>query len=472
MSVVPKRAVLGDGLVMSYRNNSQDSAIPENSDNQPSMIYPDGRAYIPAAGRHAPKDAIQDRCQSPLSVVQGTPTAEEFLTTIRREMRIRFYQANTVRDYTDAIRRFLGWFGRAPHHVHREDVREFLEVMVDAGASSSHVAGTLSAIRTIFDKMCRREVTLGLAIPRKPKRLPVVLSVTEVRLLIDACVRLRDKLMMSLMYGAGLRVSEVSRLKWADLHFERGTILVWQGKGRKDRLVVLPESLISPLRSMQKLSGNSEYLFPSEGQREGRYISARTIQRAVAAAAKLARIDRNVTPHSLRHSFATHLLEGGTDIRMIQKLLGHANLETTTIYTKVSVLKQTSVKSPLDALNSNTPETPVAANGLPDADKQQTVAKPTTAVGTLRLELQPDLTDQTKATCSFVILNEDQHVRFDGINLRESRPGWVAMDLPPLEFWEPSLRWLSPEQRLRIESIEFLESIRMMLGRKFLLLKA
>ncbi len=444
-----------------------------------SQVYPDGRNYLPAAGRHAPKDSVQDRCQASLSVVQGTPTAEEFLITIRREMRIRFYQPNTVRDYTDAVRRFLNWFGRAPHHVHREDVREFLEVMVDGGASSSHVACTLSAIRTIFDKMCRRQVTLGLSMPRKPKRLPVVLSVVEVRLIIDACVRLRDKLMMSLMYGAGLRVSEVSRLRWVDLNFERGTILVWQGKGRKDRVVVLPESLLSSLQSLQQLSGNSEYVFPSEGRREagrreegrpeGRHVSSRTIQRAVSAAAKLAGIHRNVTPHSMRHSFATHLLEAGTDIRLIQKLLGHANLETTTIYTKVSVLKQASVKSPLDALNSAVATESASANGDGVAEARRVdERKVQRQVGRMRLELVRSAGDEACATAAFVVMNEDQTVRFDGITLRESRPGWVAMDVPALEQWENSLSWLNPEQRRRIEAPEFLDSLRCLLGQRFL----
>ncbi|MEZ6055065.1 MAG: tyrosine-type recombinase/integrase [Planctomycetaceae bacterium] len=425
------------------------------------QVYPDGRLYVPAEGRNVPQKTVQDRCEKSLSVISGKPTAVEFLAAIEREMKIRFYAANTVRNYIDALRRFLGWFGREPNSVRREDVREYLEVMVDGGMSSSYVGGTLCAIRTAFDKMCLRQVTLGLMTPRKPKRLPVVLSVMEVRLLIDGCTRLRDKLLMSLMYGAGLRVSEVCRLRWSDLQFDRRAILVWQGKGQKDRIVVLPESLLELLQKLRAAAGASEYVFPSEGERAGRYVSARTVQRAVSSAAGLAGIERNVTPHSLRHSFATHLMEAGTDIRMIQKLLGHTNLETTTIYTKVSVLQQTSVRSPLDAMNSR-------ENGGRLVEGPQKLGQPRASVGRLRLEMTLDADDCQQATAAIVVLNGDQSVRLGGIELRESRPGWVAMNVPPLEAWEESLRWLSREQRERIESPEFLDSMRILLGQKFL----
>jgi integrase/recombinase XerD len=158
--------------------------------------HANGQVYRPAVGRAADRDAIEDHRSNNRSVVKGMPSPDEFLTIIRRELRIRFYQQNTIKSYIQAVTGFLSWFGRLPHQVTSEDVREYLEVMLDGGASSSHTGVALSAIRKAFDKMCQRQVTLGLVIPRKPKRLPVVLNMAEVRLMIEASRSMRDKLVL------------------------------------------------------------------------------------------------------------------------------------------------------------------------------------------------------------------------------------------------------------------------------------
>ncbi len=443
--------------------------MPSNEDPHP-QVCPDGRVYRPAVGNFAPKESLQDHLEPTLSVISGKPSASEFAAAIKREMRIRFYQPNTVSNYTNAIKRFLNWFGRPPHSVTREYVREYLELMVDGGASSSHVGVALSAIRTAFDKMCLRRVTLGLSMPRKPKRLPVVLNITETRMVLEAARTLRDKLLLSVLYGTGMRVSEVSRMRWSDIDYERMTIRVWAGKGRKDRDVLLPECLVPLLRAAADVAGKDEFLFPSEGQRRsGRHLSPRTIERVMSRAVQLAGVTKAATPHSLRHSFATHLIENDTDVRYIQKMLGHANLETTTIYTKVSILTQVAIQSPLDRMNSCEGESPGRAaehsGALPE--KRHAVDP----VGSLRIEIVPLPSDggEKRAAASITVMNETP-VTLDGIRVRESRPGWVAVDLPTAGAWEQRLEWLSKAQRDRMDSPSFYEYLRNILGRKFLAL--
>jgi integrase/recombinase XerD len=289
---------------------------------------------------------------------------------------------------------------------------------------------------------------------------------------LEAARTLRDKLLLSVLYGTGMRVSEVSRMRWADIDFERRVIRVTLGKGRKDRDVLLPDCLVPLLRSAAAVFGSAgsssvaadDFVFVAEGQRkDGRHLSTRTIERVVSRAVDLAGLSKRATPHSLRHSFATHLLESGTDIRFIQALLGHANLETTTIYTKVSVLKQTSIASPLDQLQGTTasPSSPASSPA-----SQPTVANP---VGRLRVEMQPIESDgeQRVAEASITILNEPA-VRLAGIIVREARPGWVAMELPTEDAWSESLAWLSATQRERVTSPEFYEMLRRVLGQKFM----
>jgi len=422
-----------------------------------SQTYNDGRLYRPAAGRAMPREAVIDLVTPSRSVVGGKPEAEEFLRLIHREMKLRFYASNTIRNYHGAVRRFLKWFGREPHRVSREDVRAYLEVMVDGGASSSHVGITISAIRNVFDKMCCRQVTLGLATPRKPSRQPVVLNQTEIRMMLEAARSLRDKMLMSLMYGVGLRVSEVSRLRWSELDFERKTVRVVLGKGRKDRLVILPESLIPLLRQLSKAAVKCEFLFPCEGCRQDRHLSSRTVQRVVKVTAQLAGISKPVTPHSFRHSFATHLIEDGLDIRFIQKLLGHAKLETTTIYTKVAVLKQSQIRSPLDRIGD--------VKNTGDAASNRNVA----SVGRMRLVVEPskEVGGVRQAFASIVICCERGDVTLSGIVLRETRPGWVAMDVPPEEHWCAAIQQLPDVQRLRILTPQFLDRVRLLLGERF-----
>ncbi len=386
-------------------------------------------------------------------------------------MKIRCYGSKTIKTYKNALAAFLRWFGGAPHRVTREHVREFLEMLVDSGKGSSWLSIHLSVIRTVFDKMCGRSVTLGLQTPRRPKRIPVVLSVQEITRLLMAAVSLRDKLLIGLLYALGARVSEVVRLRYRDFDFDRACVTIWQGKGRTDRQVTLPASFEPLLRELASADSPDAYIFP--GDRRGRYLSPRTVQRVVKRTLRLAGIAKAATPHSMRHSFATHLFEDGTDIRLIQTLLGHVHLETTRLYTKVAVVKQRQVDSPLDMLtgcrrsrtNKPKPTIDPRAIGLPISPGAPR------SVGRLRIDLQRRSTDAEAvpvADVTLTIVTDPKPIHLTGIVVREPRPGWLTLDVPPLERWEEPMRWLTPEQKTRIESAEFYELLQREVARRFL----
>lgn len=230
-------------------------------------------------------------------------------------------------------------------------------------------------------------------------------------------------------------------------------------EGHKDRLVMLPESFKPVLSKFSDLNANRGYLFPTEGRRSGRHLSPRTAQRAIQTAVELAGITKPATCHSLRHSFATHMLEHGTDVRYIQKLLGHARLETTTIYAKVAVHKTGQIESPLDRI----------AGARQQEQPQRILQKP--AVGTLRMAVAPADEDENgtrSALCQVEIVQATQSLELPGIVLRESRPGWLALDVPPLELWEATLARLSKPQRERICEPAFYDLLHRELSRRYL----
>ncbi|MEZ6118572.1 MAG: tyrosine-type recombinase/integrase [Pirellulaceae bacterium] len=416
---------------------------------------PTAVAARPARGRHAPRDVVEDHLAAGESVVQGRPSAQVFIEQIVREMRIRYYQPNTIANYRHTLESLLRWFGQPPHRLTRDDVREFLLYLVDAGLSASAVGVHLSAIRTVFDKMCHRTVTLGLVTPRRPKQLPIVLNPTEVRRLLEAAPPLRDKLVLSLIYGTGLRVSEASRTRFSDCDLQRKQIRVWQGKGRKDRLVDLPESLLPLLQELGKTGVSDAYIFP--GERPDRHVSARTIQRIMKRALNLAGISKPATPHSLRHSFATHSFEHGCDVRVIQKLLGHARLDTTTIYLQVAKLNdRRETPNPLDLVTGK------------DTSKRRPVA----AVGKLRIHTKPTVlpeNPQLKACLITLGITSDSAptIYLTGIVATEAQPGWITLSIPPRESWEEPCRWLTPQQRERLQSPEFYELLQREVPRYF-----
>lgn len=267
------------------------------------------------------------------------------------EMLLSDFTAQTRRTYRNRVRHFLKWIGGDSESPpgEREVRRYLLHLINERGLSNSHVNGCICALRFFYSRV-HPGVFDPETLPRlkREKTLPQVLSRTEVAVLLSRVDSPRYQAILMLIYGAGLRISEAVSMRPKDLEPERGLLRVRQGKGRKDRMVMLSEVALEAIRSYRELESSSRWLFP--GTRPGHHISASAVQRAFARARKVAGIEKQVGPHSLRHSFATHLLESGTDLRHIQELLGHASVRTTQIYTHVTSRDLAGIPSPLDTL--------------------------------------------------------------------------------------------------------------------------
>jgi site-specific recombinase XerD len=266
------------------------------------------------------------------------------------DMRIRNYSPQTIENYVDQVAAFARYFGKSPDELGPGHIRGYQLYLIDEKkASWSTFNNAVCALRLFYQVTLKKDWMIKhLPYGKRPKTLPVVLSKEEVLRLFAAMPNLNYRIVLMTAYSAGLRVSEVARLRVEDIDCQRMLIRVRQGKGRKDRYVMLSSTLREVLGGWLKVAEPSNWLFP--GARAGQYISRRTLSRACKAAAEAAGIQKRVSMHTLRHSFATHLLESGTDIRTIQQLLGHAQLKTTAIYTHVSDDKIRATRSPLDLL--------------------------------------------------------------------------------------------------------------------------
>jgi integrase/recombinase XerD len=265
------------------------------------------------------------------------------------DMAIRKFAAKTQQIYVQKVKEFATFLGRSPDTAKPEDVRAFRLHLISSGADTSKTNGTVAALRFFFKvTLDRLDLTKHLAFVRRPHKVPVILSPEEAARLLEAAPGVKYKAALSVAYGAGLRVSEVVALKVSDIDSARMMLRVERGKGRKDRYAMLSPVLLRLLRDWYRLARPQGWLFP--GQNPVSPMSARQLARACHAAAHAAEITKRVSPHTLRHSFATHLLEQNIDIRVIQVLLGHAQLDTTALYTHVASNTIRRVMSPLDRL--------------------------------------------------------------------------------------------------------------------------
>ncbi len=263
------------------------------------------------------------------------------------DMTIRGFTVGTQRGYLVAVENFTSFLGRAPDGATAEDLRRYQLHMRSSGASATTMNAAVSALRFFFTvTLGRGDAQVGMTTVREPRKLPVILSPEEVARLLDAAPGLKYRAALSVAYGAGLRASEVVSLKLTDIDSSRRVIRVEQGKGRKDRYAMLSEPLLDLLRSYWKASRPRGWLFP--GQNPVNPLTTRQLNRAFHGAKEAAGIDKRVSLHTLRHCFATHLLEQKVDIRVIQVLLGHAKLETTARYAQVASTTIRAVKSPLE----------------------------------------------------------------------------------------------------------------------------
>jgi site-specific recombinase XerD len=276
---------------------------------------------------------------------------DEAMSPLRRrmieDMTIRKFAPKTQHDYVQRVKNFTAFLGRSPDTATFEDVRRY---QLHLAASSVGVATrnqTVATLRFFFRVTLKRhDIVEHTHFIHEPRKLPVVLSPDEVARLLDAAPGLKYKAALSVAYGAGLRASEVISLKVGDIDSKRMLIRVEQGKGRKDRYVMLSPHLLNLLRAWWKAARPQGWLFP--GRDPAQPMTTRQLNRACHAAAQMAEINKRVSLHTLRHSFATHLLEQNTDVRVIQVLLGHAKLDTTALYTRVATKTISEVMSPLE----------------------------------------------------------------------------------------------------------------------------
>ena len=289
----------------------------------------------------------------------ATLFTDQPITPLRKrmldDMAVRGLREHTRRDYVRHVRRFAAFLGRSPDTATPDDVRRFQVHQAEAGATASTINSAVSALRFLFAvTLDRADLARRLVIMRNVRKLPDVLSVDEVARLLEATSGLKYRAALGVAYGAGLRVSEVTHPKVDDIDSKRMLIRVEQGKGRKDRNAMLSPQLLELLRLWWREGKRRTVMLPHGWLFPGRSytdpISTRQLHRVVQEAAEAAGIRKRVHPHTLRHSFATHLLEQDVDIRVIQVLLGHSKLETTALYTKVATRTIHAVTGPLDRL--------------------------------------------------------------------------------------------------------------------------
>jgi integrase/recombinase XerD len=265
------------------------------------------------------------------------------------DMTVRNLSPATQRSYVHAVSKFSRFFGRSPDRLTPEDVRTFQVHLASKGVAWGSLNQTVAALRFFYGvTLGMAEVPERIAYAREPRRLPVVLGADEVVRFLEAVPSLKARSALTTAYAAGLRVSEVIGLRVGDIDSGRMLIRVERGKGGKERYVMLSEQLLGILRTYWRLARPAHWLFP--GRDAGRPIEATVLHAACRSARAAAGIDKKVTVHVLRHSFATHLLESGVDIRVIQVLLGHAHLSTTARYTHVSQVVIRRTESPLERL--------------------------------------------------------------------------------------------------------------------------
>jgi integrase/recombinase XerD len=278
---------------------------------------------------------------------------EQVMSPLRRrmieDMTMRKFAQKTQHDYVQRVKDFANFLGGSPGSAKAEDVRSFQVHLTSNGAGVSKINATVAALRFFFNvTLDRPDLAKPLSTIHEPRKARIILSPDEVLRFLEAAPGLKYKAAFSVAYGAGLRVSEVATLKVSDIDSKRKLLRVEQGKGRKDRYAMLSPQLLELLRDWYRVARPQGWLFP--GQNPVNPMTTRQLTRACHAAAEMAGIKKRVTPHTLRHSFATHLYEQNIDIRVIQVLLGHAKLETTAIYTHVATNIIREVMSPLDRL--------------------------------------------------------------------------------------------------------------------------
>jgi site-specific recombinase XerD len=265
----------------------------------------------------------------------------ELLNKLKRELEIRNFSRKTVESYLFSVSKFLEYAENK--EIDENAAKNYIQILIKR-KNPSTVSSNISAIEFFFEKVLGQN--LKLPHPKRNKTIPEILTKEEVKKIIDSTNNIKHELILKLLYGCGLRVSEIVNLKKEDFNFSENLLHIRLSKGKKDRFAKIPESVKEKLENYSKLN-STEVFFPSN---RGGELTTATIQKIVKTATKKAGIKKRVHPHTLRHSFATHLLENGVDLKIIQKLLGHSDIKTTQIYTQISHQIIKNVKMPIDSL--------------------------------------------------------------------------------------------------------------------------
>jgi len=263
---------------------------------------------------------------------------------LRTELKIRGFSPLTIRNYSFFVEKFINRIGKGCNNLNEDDAKLYLSEMFE-DKSKNTIMLAAASLKFFYKEILAKDFD-NVKIPKKDKKLPEVLSKAEIRSLIDSTDNRKSRLIISFLYSSGLRVSELVNLKVNDINLEENTGWVRKGKGSKDRMFTISKTLCEELKEYLEERDN-EYVFSKNNP-----LTTRNIQKIVKGTKERAGINKKVTPHTLRHSFATHLLENGTDIRVIQTLLGHSNLNTTQVYTHISSEQIKKVENPLEKLEN------------------------------------------------------------------------------------------------------------------------
>jgi integrase/recombinase XerD len=269
---------------------------------------------------------------------------EEFLRKLETEIKISKLSEYTLKNYLNFNKQLLEHINKFPEEIEQDDVKLFLADKMADRASASNIL-FLSSIRFAYVNIFGKDPTAGIKRPKKENKIPIVLTKSEIMNLIDSAQTLKSSLILQLLYSSGLRVSEIVNLKKQDIDFNENTGWVREGKGKKDRMFIFSKKLSKKLQKFINKNSDWIYIFSKTNP-----LTTRNIQKIVQNTTRLANIDKEVHPHTLRHSFATHLLDNGIDLRKIQFLLGHSSIATTQIYTHMSQEQVKNIKNPLDSL--------------------------------------------------------------------------------------------------------------------------
>jgi len=269
---------------------------------------------------------------------------QELLGKVKQELCLRNYSPKTIQSYLFCLREYCGYKKGNLSELNIANIKDFLLKKQSQGYAPQTVNLFLNAIKFFYHDIVKTNQPIGLKFAKRSIKLPIVLSRDEINKIIGSITNTKHRLMISLAYGAGLRVSEVVKLKVRDLDLAGLTIHLKNAKGKKDRLTVFPEKLKNDMMNLMAGKDANDYVFASE---RGGGLTERTAQKVFENALGKSGIIKQATFHSLRHSFATHLLENGVDVRYVQELLGHQNIRTTQLYTKVTSPSLKKIKSPL-----------------------------------------------------------------------------------------------------------------------------